>query len=66
MPIEIQVGDTVLRSVPVAAAAGLDVATSFLGLSLDDWFYISAIGYTFIQAWSVIYKTLKAGKASKS
>lgn len=59
MSLEVQFGDTVIRSVPVVGAAGVDVVTRFLGLSLSDWFYVAAISYTVIQGWAVIYKTIK-------
>ncbi len=59
MSLEVQFGDAVIRSVPVVTAAGLDVVTSFLGLTLNDWFYVAAITYTVIQGWAVIYKTIK-------
>lgn len=59
MALEVQFGDTVIRSVPVATAIGADAVTRFLGLTLSDWFYVAAIGYTVIQTWSVLYKTLK-------
>lgn len=59
MSIEVQFGDTVIKSAPVVTAAGVDVVTRIFGLSLSDWFYVAAIGYTVIQAWAVLYKTLK-------
>lgn len=59
MALEVQFGDTVIRSVPVVTAIGADAVTRFLGLTLSDWFYVAAIGYTVIQTWSVLYKTLK-------
>ena len=61
MSLEVQFGDTVLRSTPVVGAAGVEAVTRILGLTLGDWFYISAITYTIIQAWAIIYKTLKKG-----
>lgn len=66
MTLEVQFGDTVIRSVPVATAAGVDVVTRFLGLTLNDWFYVAAISYTVIQGWSVIYKTIKQHKEEHS
>lgn len=57
-----QFGDTVIRSAPVVGAAGVDAVTRILGLTLSDWFYVAAIAYTVIQAWAVIYKTIKNKK----
>ncbi|ADX87534.1 class II holin [Vibrio phage JSF24] len=59
MSLEVQFGDTVIRSVPVVGAAGVDAVTRIFGLTLSDWFYVAAIGYTVVQAWAVLYKTLK-------
>lgn len=62
MSLEIQFGDAVIRSAPVVGAAGVDAVTRFYGLSMSDWFYVAAIIYTVIQAWAVIYKTVKKRK----
>lgn len=59
MTLEVQFGDTVIRSVPVVGAAGVDVVTRIFGLPLSDWFYVAAICYTAIQAWAVVYRTIK-------
>lgn len=62
MSLEVQFGDTVIRSAPVVGAAGVDVMTRIFGLTLSDWFYLAAIGYTAIQAWAVLYNNLKKKK----
>lgn len=62
MSLEVQFGDTVIRSAPVVGAAGVDAVTRIFGLTLSDWFYVAAIGYTAIQAWSVLYNNLKKNK----
>lgn len=62
MSLEVQFGDTVIKSVPVVGAAGLDAVTRIFGLTLSDWFYVAAIAYTVVQAWSVLYINLKKNK----
>ena len=66
MSLELQFGDTVIRTVPVVGVAGIDAVTRFMGLTLSDWFYVAAIIYTFIQGWAVIYKTIKPITQEKS
>lgn len=62
MSLELNFGDAVIRSAPVGGAVATDLVARFMGLTLHEWFYVATIGYTCIQGWSVVYKTLKEYK----
>lgn len=62
MSLEVNVGDAVIRSVPVIGAAGTEVAARHFGFTLHEWFYVASIAYIIVQGWAVIYKTLKKEK----
>lgn len=58
-----QVGEQLLRALPVGGAVATDiVARQFMGLTLNEWFYVASIGYVLVQVWAVLYKTLKHKK----
>lgn len=59
MSLEINIGDTIIRSAPVVGAAGTEVAARYFGFTLHEWFYVASIAYIIVQGWAVIYKTLK-------
>lgn len=49
----------ILKAAPIAGAAGVDgVARVFFGLSLNEWFYIAAIGYTVAQIGAKVVETI--------
>lgn len=65
MSLEINFGEVAIKSAPVVGTAAADqVARVFFGLSLHEWFYVAAIGYTLVQSAAVIVKirvTMKGG-----
>lgn len=62
MSLSVDFGDVAIRSTPVIAGAVTEAASRHFGLTLHEWFYVTVILYTIVQAWAVIYKTLKGGK----
>lgn len=61
MSLQIEVGDALFRSIPVAAAGVAEATARHFGLTLHEWFYVASILYILIQGWAVIYKTIKGG-----
>lgn len=61
--IQIDFNNGVVQATPVVGAAVTDVtARLFLGLSPSEWFYASAVLYSFVMTIIVIYKTVKEEK----
>lgn len=56
----------ILKAAPIAGAVGVDGAVRlFFGLSLNEWFYVTAIAYTVVQIGAkVIDKVIDYKKAS--
>lgn len=65
MSPELHIGDMVVKALPIAGTAAADAAAKFLGLTLNEWFYVAAIAYTIIQGWATIYKTIKKEKSDE-
>lgn len=61
--IQIDFNNGVVQAAPVAGAAGADIASRLiLGLTPNEWFYVSAILYTFVMTILAIYKAVKENK----
>lgn len=61
--LQIDFQKEVITATPIVGTAAADVASRyFWGLSLHEWFYVAAIGYTVVQTLAVVYKTLYRNK----
>lgn len=55
--ISIDFNNGVVQATPIAGAAATDaVSRLMLGLTLSEWFYVSAIFYSFVMSGVAIYK----------
>jgi len=65
--ISIDFNNGIVQATPVAGAAATDaVSRLVLGLSLNEWFYVSAILYSLAMTFIAIYKAVKeTPKATK-
>lgn len=58
--ISIDFNNGVVQATPVVGAAATDAVSRLVwGLSLHEWFYVSAIFYSFVMAFIQLYKALK-------
>ncbi|MEJ3666522.1 type II holin [Stutzerimonas stutzeri] len=58
--ISIDFNNGVVQATPVVGAAATDaVGRLILGLSLNEWFYISAILYSLAMTFIAVYKAIK-------
>lgn len=58
--ISIDFNNGIVQATPVAGAAATDaVSRLVLGLSLNEWFYVSAILYSLAMTFIAIYKAVK-------
>lgn len=58
--ISIDFNNGVVQAAPVAGAAATDaVSRLILGLTLNEWFYVSAIIYSLAMTFIAVYKALK-------
>lgn len=58
--IQIDFNNGIVQSAPVVGAAATDaVGRLILGLSLNEWFYISAILYSLAMTFVAVHKALK-------
>lgn len=58
--ISIDFNNGVVQAAPVVGAAATDaVGRLILGLSLNEWFYISAILYSLAMTFIAVYKAIK-------
>ncbi|MES9301535.1 hypothetical protein ABEQ47_12585 [Cutibacterium acnes] len=49
-----------VQATPVAGAAAADAASRFFfGLTLNEWFYVSAILYSLVMTGLAVYKAVK-------
>ena len=48
--IELGSGDSLIKFAPPAAAVGADVAGTFLGFTMNEWFYAAMILYAVFMA----------------
>lgn len=63
--IQIDFNNGVVQAAPIAGAAATDaVSRLFLGLSLNEWFYISAILYSLAMTFIAVYKAIKEKPAT--
>jgi len=62
MSLELNFGDAIVKAAPIGGVVATDVAARIFGLTLNEWFYVAAIGYVCVQGWALIYKTLKEVK----
>jgi hypothetical protein len=64
--LELDFNNEIVKAAPIAGAAGADaVGRIFLGLSLNEWFYVAAILYTLVQIVAKgvdVYKKAKYNK----
>lgn len=61
--ISIDFNNGIVQATPVAGAAATDaVSRLVLGLTLNEWFYVSAILYTFVMTGLAVYKAVKENK----
>ncbi|MBA1211525.1 type II holin [Pseudomonas oryzihabitans] len=61
--IQIDFNNGVVQATPVAGAAAADAASRLLwGLTLNEWFYVSAILYTVVMTGLAIFKAVKETK----
>lgn len=57
--LEFDFGNEMLKAGPIVAAGAADgVARLFLGLSLNEWFYMAAIAYTVAQIAAKVVDTV--------
>lgn len=58
--ISIDFNNGIVQAAPVAGAAATDaVSRLILGLSLNEWFYLSAILYSIAMTFIAVYKAVK-------
>lgn len=57
--LSLDIGGLAIRATPVIAGAVTEAVSTYLGLTLHEWFYITVILYTMAQIWALIYTTLK-------
>jgi hypothetical protein len=58
--ISIDFNNGIVQATPIAGAAATDaVSRLVLGLTLNEWFYVSAILYTFVMTGLAVYKAIK-------
>lgn len=62
MSISIDFNNGVIQATPVVAAAGADVASRVMGLTLPEWFYVSAILFGVVQTAIAVYRAIKEEK----
>jgi hypothetical protein len=60
MSISIDFNNGIVQATPIVGAAATDaVGRLILGLSLNEWFYLSAILYSVAMTFVAVYKVLK-------
>lgn len=60
MSLSIDFQNGVVQATPVAGAAATDAVSRLVfGFTLNEWFYISAIIYTFVMTALAVYKAVK-------
>lgn len=58
--IQMDFNNEVVRAAPIAGTVAVDATTRLIwGLSLNEWFYVAAIIYTFAQTFALIWRTVK-------
>lgn len=58
--IQIDFNNGIVQATPVAGAAATDaVSRLVLGLTLNEWFYVSAILYSLVMTCLAVYKAVK-------
>lgn len=58
--IQIDFNNGIVQATPVAGAAAADAASRFFwGLTLNEWFYVSAILYSLVMTGLAVYKAVK-------
>lgn len=58
--LSIDFNNEVIKAAPIAGTAAADATTRLLwGLSLNEWFYVAAIIYTFAQTFALVWRTIK-------
>lgn len=56
--LSIDFNNEIIKAAPIAGTAVADGASRLiLGLSLNEWFYVAAILYTFVQVGALIKRT---------
>lgn len=63
MSISIDFNNGVIQATPIAGTAAADAASRLIfGLTLNEWFYVSAILYSLVMTGLAIYKAVKENK----
>lgn len=58
--IQIDFNNGIVQATPVAGVAAADAASRFFfGLTLNEWFYVSAILYSLVMTGLAVYKAVK-------
>lgn len=58
--ISIDFNNGIVQATPVAGAAATDVVSRLvLGMTLNEWFYASAVLYSLVMTVIVVYRTIK-------
>lgn len=58
--IQIDFNNGVIQATPVAGAAAADAASRLIwGLTLNEWFYVTAILYSLVMTGLAIYKAVQ-------
>ena len=56
--LSLDFNNEIVKAAPIAGAVGVDgTLRLFWGLSLNEWFYVAAILYTFVQVGALIKRT---------
>lgn len=58
--LSIDFNNEIIKAAPIAGTAAADGASRLIwGLSLNEWFYVAAIIYTFAQTFALLWRTMK-------
>lgn len=58
--ISIDFNNGIVQATPVAGAAGADIASRLIfGMTMNEWFYASAILYSVVMTCLAVYKAVK-------
>lgn len=60
--IELDLNNNVIKAAPIAGAAGTEVAAHFMGLTLNEWFYVATIVYIFVQIGLSVYDKISTSR----
>lgn len=65
--IQIDFNNGVVQAAPVAGTAAADMASRLiLGLTLNEWFYVSAIIYSLAMTFVAVHKAIKGESTNKT